>query len=570
MRKELVLLFCKEEYSKSLTEAKELVRISKILFEAFPTKYFYDFMSDSLMLAKSFIKTKDLEKAEESLLQIWEILNFFLFRSKKYTLEKAALINKNLDSKDLRAFKVVEQVIQNGNGHLKQPTSKNEQKKSVLIIFREIKRRSSLIATFANLFFAVGNLPKAEICYIGYIQLSEQFFGLSSLETSDCYYMVGIFYLENLYLKKSMACFRRSAKIRREILGNDHCCVSDCEFNIGIIYELVGRKEEGRDRILKSLQNFIEKKGFHNLRVAKVYQHLGGTEMQKRNFSAAMEYFNQTLSIYKKLGKDENDEPFYRIQNIIKKLSQIIENEKIPGLYESGDSTDKNLTNLASLFKLIQEDEQEVIENEDQTKSLKNVKRSHTFTEKSSELNQENYNHHSSDSNPSLEDKTNVSIEEESEQMIVYPQFEGEEEEPSLEEKSNSNYKDFNEDENLENRLGLQISKMNQSMEYGDHLKNQFADQPVEEVATESDDDTMTDSDEENLELMGDTDPILKKLLTKEQMLEFKLLKTSIFKKIISKSSYHPLDDILTSELFETLSQNQINRIELLNPLIFT
>jgi tetratricopeptide (TPR) repeat protein len=56
------------------------------------------------------------------------------------------------------------------------------------------------------------------------------------LQTSNCYYLVGVFYLEHKYFAKALACFKRAAEIRENKLG-EHECLADCWYNIGLTYK---------------------------------------------------------------------------------------------------------------------------------------------------------------------------------------------------------------------------------------------------------------------------------------------------------------------------------------------
>lgn len=59
-----------------------------------------------------------------------------------------------------------------------------------------------------------------EKAYIFYIKIIESNYGINSIETSNCFFLIGGFYLENNYLKKAMACFRKCLDIRvRELKG---------------------------------------------------------------------------------------------------------------------------------------------------------------------------------------------------------------------------------------------------------------------------------------------------------------------------------------------------------------
>ena len=55
-----------------------------------------------------------------------------------------------------------------------------------------------------------------------YVTLIEDFFGGQSLEASNAYFMVGIYYYEKGKSHKSVACFRKALAIREKILSPMH------------------------------------------------------------------------------------------------------------------------------------------------------------------------------------------------------------------------------------------------------------------------------------------------------------------------------------------------------------
>ena len=58
-----------------------------------------------------------------------------------------------------------------------------------------------------------------------------------SLETSNCYFFVGVFYLQHKYYIKALASFKRSLNIRICKFKENNESVADCKYNIGIIYK---------------------------------------------------------------------------------------------------------------------------------------------------------------------------------------------------------------------------------------------------------------------------------------------------------------------------------------------
>jgi hypothetical protein len=71
-----------------------------------------------------------------------------------------------------------------------------------------------MIAGFYN---ALGNNERCENNYASYVKLIEQFYLPLSLETSNAYFLVGLYYHELgvEYNHKAIACFSKSLAIRK-------------------------------------------------------------------------------------------------------------------------------------------------------------------------------------------------------------------------------------------------------------------------------------------------------------------------------------------------------------------
>ena len=68
-----------------------------------------------------------------------------------------------------------------------------------------------VIASFYN---SVGNQEKCEASYVKYIKLIERFYHQDSLEASNAYFLVGVYYFEESMTHKSIACFRKALALR--------------------------------------------------------------------------------------------------------------------------------------------------------------------------------------------------------------------------------------------------------------------------------------------------------------------------------------------------------------------
>jgi hypothetical protein len=101
LRKDIVLLISKFDYRQALLKSKELIGISKKLFFNEPLKYFYSFLTDSLLLAKCFIREDKFSQAEEVMQQGWRIFNKYV-TSDSYRITKVIFEEK--DDSDMEAL----------------------------------------------------------------------------------------------------------------------------------------------------------------------------------------------------------------------------------------------------------------------------------------------------------------------------------------------------------------------------------------------------------------------------------------------------------------------------------
>lgn len=133
-----------------------------------------------------------------------------------------------------------------------------------LLIIRELKKRTSLLSTFATLFNAMGNFKACESCYVHYLKMIQVNYSKDSLEASNCFFMMGSFYLSSSspscpHLKKAVSCFMVSLKIRSKVLPDTHTSISDCYYNIGIILFLARNSVENTAEFLDSVDSTSRK-----------------------------------------------------------------------------------------------------------------------------------------------------------------------------------------------------------------------------------------------------------------------------------------------------------------------
>jgi len=112
----------------------------------------------------------------------------------------------------------------------------------------------------------------------------EKFFGNNSLEASNCYFLVGIYYFEEKFHQKALACFMKSLNIREKRLGERHQSCSDCRLNMGILYKKLGALSQAASEMEKAIAMRRETVGYSSIPVAKGLEHLGKLYLEQEKY----------------------------------------------------------------------------------------------------------------------------------------------------------------------------------------------------------------------------------------------------------------------------------------------
>jgi hypothetical protein len=165
--KTIIQFFSEGLFEKSLISCKINFTLSKELFRAKfnPSSknsfVLFNYLSDGLLYVKALIKSDQIYNARG-------LLKSFLKTFLKYFNEKEVF------------------------------TSDFLRESSVLNKKQILKKYTNFISTFASLFSAIGDFNNSETLYIKYIKLIEINIGSNSLDASNCYFLIGLFYYENV------------------------------------------------------------------------------------------------------------------------------------------------------------------------------------------------------------------------------------------------------------------------------------------------------------------------------------------------------------------------------------
>lgn len=255
----------------------------------------YDLLADGLLYAKALLQADELVTARQVLLQM-------------YT-----------------------RMVQNEETHKAAPQAvfrvdEGKGEKQVLT-FTQLKRKLTAYAALGTLFCVCGDFVNGEKLYIQYTKVIETQFGLNSLETSNAYFLVGLFYQEQVYPARAIACFRRALEMRIEGLGSEHETVADCFYNIGLVYKQVGSWNKAAEQLGKALRIREKNTSAHSLPVAQVLEALGKVQMAVKDYKSAFEKLTQCYNIRKRLLKNPENEQIERVKTLLRRLGQALDDE---------------------------------------------------------------------------------------------------------------------------------------------------------------------------------------------------------------------------------------------------
>lgn len=192
-RKEILIMFSQGQFSQALTHSKRLSNISKKIMEnnnntinnkKNDLRDFFDYCSDHLLRVKSLLKNDKIAQARESLLLLMPLVDANIDDQKidYQKLKESDKLNENT-LKDIKISNDIDDNI-------------TFQKR--FLLNNELKKRTNLLSVLASLFYAVGDYKNCEGIYVKYIRLVENNYGKDSLEISNCYFLIGVFYLQHV------------------------------------------------------------------------------------------------------------------------------------------------------------------------------------------------------------------------------------------------------------------------------------------------------------------------------------------------------------------------------------
>lgn len=295
-RREIVELIASGKFAHAANKAR--VYFNRVLSEYERNRYLdiYELLTDGILTVKAYITSGELHQARQILLTL------------------VMKMNSNAGSHETRPASCF------------RPDESKGDKGTVS--YEDLKNKCSVYSTLAILFTSCGDNISAEKLYVQYCKLIILNIGPGSLEASNCYFMIGLFYQEQKLLEKAIASFKKSEDIRIEAFGEDHECISDTQYNLGLLFKRKENWYKANVCLQKALAIRIKHTSDSSLSVAQVYEALGSLYILTKDFKAAYEKLNSCYKIRKNLLKHcPNHEDFNRVTTLLSILYTKVEEE---------------------------------------------------------------------------------------------------------------------------------------------------------------------------------------------------------------------------------------------------
>lgn len=166
-----------------------------------------------------------------------------------------------------------------------------------------IKLKGMCLGSMGNFFDNLAMFDEAETCFLKYIELLENNFGLEHQVVSNAYFTLGTFYFKRGLLQKPLMCFQKARDIRVKRLGEEHASVIDCDLNSLIVLSEM-KKSDNAILLFKKVEKLtIKTEGNLSLKLARLYFVVSSIYSQKENDEQALNYLDKAKFITNKVGE---------------------------------------------------------------------------------------------------------------------------------------------------------------------------------------------------------------------------------------------------------------------------
>lgn len=235
--------------------------------------------------------------------------------------------------------------------------------------YSSFKMILSTYSAIAALYSRCGNQRKAEQVYEKYItEVSKayiKYHGTFNIPTSDCFFWMGVFYMENDMNMKAEKWFEKALYIRKNFYQTEyHPSWADCYYNLSVIYKKRKFLNKAQDAINDWIKIRIETIGKESLPVADAFEQYAKLMFYCENYKGAINAIEKWFEIRKKIIPDSKHPDIARVTNLVIYFYKIIDEKsqksKLPKksmMFDLNEVTNKvdiatDIDNIKKLIRL--------------------------------------------------------------------------------------------------------------------------------------------------------------------------------------------------------------------------
>lgn len=339
--KRILLLIPVGKYNQIVLFIKELMIISTRLYYSNKIRHIYDYLTDCLLLSKFYAIADKIQLSLSTIQSAWKLASEF-FSQDRYLIKSSYYFP--LEEVKLSKFNF--EVPFNDELEERSPKEVKFVKPNIL---KEVKRRGKILSVFGSLFFNLDDEIGAEQAYTCYVQMIIANFGARELEASNAYFMLGVFYMDIKKYQKAIACFSISLQIRAQIYGLEHGSIADCLANMGVCYCLSNYNyKKGGNHLNTALVLRNNLNGHRSLQVAKILEIQGCISQLKQDYKNALRLFEEALDIKVTYYSDQGHREIQKSMKCLQTLRHLIKDEMDKQEMEN-DSKSKDIMSIIKI-----------------------------------------------------------------------------------------------------------------------------------------------------------------------------------------------------------------------------
>lgn len=204
-----------------------------------------------------------------------------------------------------------------GKGKRNRATSMND--------LRWLLSAYGLIAAF---FASLGQHRDCEETYCMYVKIIEELYDRNSVEASNAYFMVGVYYYETEQLQKSLACFLKALYIRKMDHGETTQAAGEVHYNLAIVYKKLGHRDKAIDHFKEALEFRRRNIGPSTFPASDILEVLGKYYVELGDLRPAYDCLQECYLIRKRLASTKKEKMLVqRVAILLVYLQRQLEDE---------------------------------------------------------------------------------------------------------------------------------------------------------------------------------------------------------------------------------------------------